>query len=213
MAQLMITLALALLMSSSVAAQQPRAVVQPIPDSVWTRMQGRSWRSSLPCPQRQELALLTVPYWDFTGHPQWGSLVVASSEARKVARAFQEIYESREFRIAKMRLIDDYNGDDDASMADNNTSGFNCRVVVGTRRLSKHARGLAIDINPIQNPYRDGRETAPPAGRMYDEPHERRGEITGLIRKGDVVTKAFARIGWSWGGDFRDTKDYQHFAR
>lgn len=212
-AHLMITLALALLAPTSVDAQQLRVVVQPIPDGVWSRMQGRSWRPNLRCPQRHELALLSIPFWDFAGNQQWGALVVASSEAGGVARAFQEIFDGRAFRIAKMRLVDDYDGNDDASMEDNNTSGFNCRAVVGTQRLSKHARGMAIDINPIQNPYLDGRETAPKAGRVHDEPHERKAGIVGLIRKGDVVTKAFARIGWSWGGDFRHAKDYQHFAR
>lgn len=142
-----------------------------------------------------------------------GFLIVARSVSSDVARAFQEIFDSGQFRIAKMRLIDDYNGNDDASMDDNNTSGFNCRTVVGTRRLSKHALGLAIDINPVQNPYLDARETAPRAGQLYDEPYERRAGIRGLIMKGDVVTNAFARIGWSWGGNFRNIKDYQHFAR
>lgn len=194
-------------------AQEIRTTVAPISDEVWARMQGRSWRAHLPCPRRDELALLSVPYWDFEGRPQTGSLIVARSAAADVARAFDEIFASGKFRIARMRLIDEYGGDDDASMADNNTNGFNCRTVVGSGGLSKHARGLAIDINPVQNPYREARETAPPAGRAYDEPHERRASVVGLITKGDVVTRAFARIGWSWGGDFKRSKDYQHFAR
>lgn len=208
-----IALAFALLGPPGAAAQPAGVSVQPIPDDVWRRMQGRSWHSHLPCPRREALALVSVPYWDFAGTQQRGALVVARSVAADVARAFLEIFESRQFKIARMRLIDEYDGSDDASMEDNNTSGFNCRAVAGTVRLSKHARGLAIDINPVQNPYRDRRETAPRAGRSYDEPHERKLGITGLIVKGDAVTKAFARIGWSWGGDFRHTKDYQHFAR
>lgn len=208
-----IALTLALLGSPGAAAQPAGASVQPIPESVWRRMQGRSWHSHMPCPRRESLALVTVPYRDFSGNQQWGSLIVARSVAADVARAFQEIYESRQFRIARMRLVDEYDGSDDASMEDNNTSGFNCRTVAGTGRLSKHARGLAIDINPVQNPFRDGRETVPRAGSLYDQPHERKPGIIGLIVNGDVVTKAFARIGWSWGGNFRYTKDYQHFAR
>ena len=194
------------------AAQQARATIEPIPDHVWRNMQGKSFRPGLPCPGREQLALLTIPYIDFNGRPQRGSLIVARAVARDVASAFDEIYASGQFRIAKMRLIDEYGGSDDASIEDNNTSGFNCRTVVGSRGLSKHALGLAIDINPVQNPYIDASGTAP-AGRAYDEPHERKPGITGLITKGDVVTRAFARIGWSWGGNFRKTKDYQHFAR
>ena len=211
--QIRLALLVGLLAAAFAEAQEIRTTASPIPDDVWARMQGRSWRAHLPCPRKDDLALLSVPYWDFDGRPQRGSLVVARSVAADVGRAFDEIFESRQFRIAKMRLIDEYGGDDDASMADNNTSGFNCRTVVGSGGLSKHARGLAVDINPVQNPYLDGTGTAPPAGRAYDEPHERKASVTGLIVKGDVVTRAFSRIGWSWGGDFRRTKDYQHFAR
>jgi hypothetical protein len=211
--RLAILLTFTVVFSAGAEAQQRHIAVYPIPDGVWTRMQGRSWHANLPCPPRDELSLLRVPYWDFHGNKQSGLLIVARSVAVDVARAFWEIFESSQFRIAKMRLIDEYDGSDEASMDDNNTSGFNCRAVAGGGGLSKHARGLAIDINPIQNPYRDARGTAPSAGKAYDEPRKRNPQITGLITKGDVVTKAFARIGWSWGGDFRHIKDYQHFAR
>ncbi|MFN3891168.1 MAG: M15 family metallopeptidase [Beijerinckiaceae bacterium] len=138
---------------------------------------------------------------------------MARSVAAEVASAMQEIFDSGQFRIARMQLIDDFGGSDDASMEANNTSAFNCRLVEGSGGLSKHARGLAIDINPVQNPYRDRTGTYPPAGRAFDEPHERKPGIPGLITRGDVVTRAFARIGWSWGANFRNSKDYQHFAR
>lgn len=212
-ARTVIALSLILAAPPVAVAQPARALAGPIPDAVWSRMQGRSWRPDLPCARREALALLRVPYWDFAGRPQWGSLIVARAVAKDVAQAFRDIFDSRRFRIAKMRLIDDYDGSDDASMDDNNTSAFNCRRVAGGGGLSKHALGLAIDINPVQNPYRDSRETAPRAGRAYDEPRERKPGTIGLITRGDVVTRAFARIGWSWGGDFRRSKDYQHFAR
>ncbi len=201
------------LCAGGAVAQQARVAIEAIPDQVWRNMQGKSWRADLPCPGRADLALLTIPYRDFLGEQRSGSLIVARSVARDVASAFQEIFDSGRFRIAKMRLIDEYGGSDDASIDDNNTSAFNCRTVVGSRRLSKHALGLAVDINPVQNPYIDASGTAPRAGRAYDEAHERKAGITGLITRGDVVTRAFARIGWSWGGNFRNTKDYQHFAR
>lgn len=197
--------------SSAVLAQQ--AVIEPIPDALWREMSGKSWHPHLPCPSRGELVLLKVPYWDFGGRQQTGSLIVAKSAARDIASVFEEIFASREFRFARIVPIDRYNGSDDASMTDNNTSAFNCRKVEGGQGMSKHARGLAIDINPVQNPYRDAKGTYPKSGTPYDEPRERRPGITGLIVRGDVVTRAFARIGWSWGGDFKYSKDYQHFAK
>lgn len=192
-------------------AQNPRAHYGPIPDDVWRYMQGRSWRAELPCAQREELVLMQVPYRDFDGVTQRGELVVAQKVAAQVAAIFDEIYNSGKFRIYQMRLIDDFEGNDDRSIAANNTSGFNCRTT-DHGALSKHALGLAIDINPVQNPYREGAVTAPEAGKAYDEPQERHVGVTGIILEGGVVTRAFARRGWSWGGRWRHTVDYQHFS-
>jgi hypothetical protein len=194
-------------------AQNAGSTIEPIPLTVWRAMNGKSWHADLPCPSREGLVLLKVPYWDFDGIHRRGELIVARSEARNLAKVFDTIFASRQFRFAKIRLIDHYNGSDDASMADNNTSAFNCRKVEGGQGMSKHARGLAIDINPIQNPYRDSKGTYPPAGVRYGIPAERRPGITGLIVQGDIVSRAFADIGWSWGGNFKYIKDYQHFAK
>ncbi len=203
-------IALALCGSGAVAQQ---TIVEPVPDAAWRNMNGKSWHAHLPCPSREELALLKVPYWDFNGVARTGELIVGRSAAHDVAKVFDTIFASRQFRFAKIRLIDHYNGSDDASMADNNTSAFNCRKVEGSQGMSKHARGLAIDINPIQNPYRDAKGTYPRAGTRYGIPAERKPGITGLIVEGDIVTRAFAGIGWSWGGHFKSIKDYQHFAK
>jgi len=183
----------------------------PIPDAVWAYMQGRSWRAELPCPRRDELVLLRVPYLDFDGNAQTGALVVARSAAKAVAAAFQQIYDSGRFRIYRMSLIDEFGGDDARSMAANNTSAFNCRTT-DRGAMSRHAYGMAVDINPVQNPYREGNLTEPEAGRAYDAPEKRRGDIVGLIVDGDVVTRAFARQGWRWGGHWKRSVDYQHFS-
>jgi hypothetical protein len=203
----------ALAMSASFAtqAQTPQASYGPIPDHVWSYMQGRSWRPDLPCAQRGDLVLMRIPYRNFHGETQTGEMVVARKVAAQVAEIFAEIYRSGKFRIFQMRLIDDFDADDDKSIAANNTSGFNCRLT-DHGGLSKHALGLAIDINPVQNPYREGSSTAPEAGRAYDQPDERRSDILGIITEGDVVTRAFARRGWSWGGRWKHTVDYQHFS-
>jgi hypothetical protein len=198
-------------LSPSLRADDARVIIAPISDDLWRYMQGRSWRPDLPCPARGELALLRIPYFDFEGTPQLGAMIVAKIVAPKVAAAFQEIYASKKFRIHRMSLIDEFQGDDDRSMAANNTSAFNCRT---TDRgvMSRHAFGMAVDINPVQNPYREGGVTSPVAGRAYDDPSRRRGGVVGLIVDGDVVTRAFARQGWSWGGRWKRSVDYQHFS-
>ena len=174
-------------------------------------MQGRSWRAELPCPGREQLVLLKVPYLDFDGNSQTGSLIVARSAAKAVAAAFQEIYDSGKFQIYRISLIDEFDGDDARSMAANNTSAFNCRTT-DRGAMSRHAYGMAVDINPVQNPYREGNLTEPEAGRAYDETRERRSDIVGIIFDGDVVTRAFARQGWCWGGRWKRSVDYQHFS-
>ncbi len=200
-----------LLADAGANARGAKVSAEPIPDATWAYMQGRSWRAELPCPGRDQLVLLRVPYLDFDGNARTGALIVARSAAKAVASAFQEIYDSGKFRIYRMSLIDDFGGDDARSMAANNTSAFNCRTT-DRGAMSRHAYGMAVDINPVQNPYREGNLTEPEAGRAYDEPSERRSDIVGIIVDGDVVTRAFARQGWRWGGRWKRTVDYQHFS-
>ena len=186
---------------------------EPIPDAVWQAMQGRSWHANLPCPARGELVLLTVPYIGFDGRSKSGQLIVAKAHASAIAKTFDNIFAARSLRIERMELIDKYGGDDDASMAANNTSAFNCRYVGGTTTLSAHALGIAIDINPVQNPYVKGARTYPPAGKSFDEPSERKPDVMGIILKDDAVVHAFKHEGWKWGGDWSSPKDYQHFSQ
>ena len=204
-------LAFGLLLAGEAGAEKAKATYGPIPDAIWSNMQGKSWHAELPCPQRSELALLRIPFVDFQGRTQIGSLIVAKSVAPKVAAAFQEIYDSGRFRIYRMALIDDFQGDDDKSMEANNTSAFNCRTT-DRGAMSRHAMGMAVDINPVQNPYREGNLTSPEAGRAYDQPFKRRADVVGIILDGGIVTRAFARQGWRWGGNWKNTVDYQHFS-
>jgi hypothetical protein len=207
---------LGLLQATAAGAEPIAARHEPIPDQVWEEMQGSSWHSNRGCPARESLALLTVPYRDFAGETRLGRLVFTKRVANQVASIFTEIFESQKFRIERMELVDKFRGDDDASMAANNTSAFNCRFVAGTTALSAHALGIAIDINPEQNPFVKGAVTAPPKGKAFDRPSkrqsaQRRGQ-PGIIMPGDVVVKAFKRQGWKWGGDWSSKKDYQHFS-
>ncbi|WP_262298295.1 M15 family metallopeptidase [Microvirga sesbaniae] len=192
---------------------------EPIPDSVWAEMQGKSWHEGIGCPARAELVLLTVPYHDFQGEPQLGHLIVAEKVAADVAAVFQEIYDSNSFRIERMDLIDRYGGDDDQSMAANNTSAFNCRPVTAGLKPIAHMQAIAVDINPVQNPYVIGDPrspmsvTKPEAGRPYNHPEKRSGDVIGIIVPRSVVTEAFKKRQWRWGGDRSEIVDYKHFSQ
>jgi hypothetical protein len=181
----------------------------PLPPEVRAEMIGRSWHDAPGCPRFEELALVRVPHWDFAGGVARGELVVAAEVAADVLRVFARLYEAR-FPIARMTRIDAFGGDDDASMGANNTSAFNFRRIAGSDLLSQHALGVAVDVNPVQNPMLKDGGIYPPAGRAYlDRADARPGMIT---RPGPVVA-AFEAIGWIWGGDWEDLKDYHHFAR
>jgi hypothetical protein len=205
--------AVALLLShTAVRAQDVKTTRQAIPDAVWQRMQGSSWHADLDCPARETLVLLTITYRDFEGRLQTGDMIVHADVASDVMAIFDGILQTG-FRIHSIRLVDDFGGDDNRSMLANNTSGFNCRMVPFGANLSAHATGRAIDINPVQNPYVRGKRTLPPSGEIYDQPAERRNAgVVGLITDESPVVRIFRRHGWIWGGNWRNSKDYQHFS-
>ena len=122
---------------------------------------------------------------------------------------FEVLYNAK-FPIEKMVLIDDYDGDDNLSMADDNTSAFNYRNVPGTSTLSNHSYGVAIDINPLVNPYVRENDVMPPEGQDFLDREDVR---PGMIIQGDVVYDSFISRGWTWGGDWETVKDYQHFEK
>jgi D-alanyl-D-alanine carboxypeptidase len=165
------------------------------------------------CPARlSDLRLVRLSYVGFDGAAHRGELVVHEDHARAVVRVFATAYDAR-WSIRRMRLVDVYRGDDDRSMAANNTSAYNCRRVAGTDHWSAHAYGAAIDINPVQNPYVIRRSVAPEAGQRYAGIDRSRNARVppGVIREGDLMVRAFNRIGWRWGGDWSGSPDYQHF--
>jgi hypothetical protein len=157
-----------------------------------------------------DLRLVRVPYLGFDGVRRRGELVVHRDVAADVGRTFVRLADQG-FAIRRMVRVDRYDGSDDASMAADNTSGFNCRKVVGgSGGWSQHAYGRAVDINPRENPYVYDGKVAPPEG----EPYVRRSPLRkGMIGANGAVVRAFRNIGWGWGGDFRNSKDYQHFSR
>jgi hypothetical protein len=187
------------------------ARITPITPALERRMR---WSHRPGCPVRLgDLRYLRVSYVGFDGAPHTGELVVHEDVAEDVVSVFDRMYAAR-WPVARMRLVDTYRGDDDRSMAANNTSAYNCRRVAGSSSWSEHAFGKAIDINPVQNPYVRSGSVDPPAGRPYADIDRSVGARTahGVVREGDVVVRAFAEVGWEWGGHWTTSKDYQHFS-
>ena len=154
-----------------------------------------------------ELSLLKLSYINMKGETKIGELVVDKNLSEEVVDIFEEIYNCK-FPIEKMITIDYYNCNDDKSMEDNNTSAFNYRTVSGSRKLSDHSFGRAIDINPLLNPYIRRSKVQPENGRKYTD---RENHVEGMIQKNDCVVQEFKSRGWQWGGDWKYSKDYQHF--
>ena len=148
------------------------------------------------------MAVAEIPYWGFDGKEHVGQLVVRRDLVPEVKAIFSEI-RAVKFPIAKMVPISKYRGDDEASMADNNTSGFNYRKIKGSRRLSNHAFGKAIDINPLINPFVSKHRST----SKYDP------KARGALTAESPVVRIFKRHGWSWGGEWKRVKDYQHFEK
>lgn len=159
-----------------------------------------------------DLRHLTVTHVGFDGQAHRGELVVNADVADDVVDVFAALYAER-FPIQRMLLIDEYGGDDDRSMAANNTSGYNCRRVAGSDSWSNHAYGRAVDINPVQNPYVVGGVARPPSAGPFVgvDRSEAAAVEPGVIRENDVVRREFERIGWEWGG-FYPEPDFQHFS-
>ncbi len=160
-----------------------------------------------------DLRYLRMRYVGFDHRAHLGEMVVHADHALAITRAFGELYAAR-WPIRRMRLVDDYRGDDDRSMAADNTSAYNCRRVAGSDAWSAHAYGTAVDVNPVQNPYLEGASVHPPAGRRFValDRSGRAAVPTGTILERGVVVRAFARIGWGWGGAWTTSPDYQHFS-
>ena len=168
---------------------------------------GSSWRPGCPVAPA-ELVLLRLTHVGFDGRPRTGELVVARDVAEEVSGVFGTMY-AEQFPVRRMVTVDRFGSDDDASMAFDNTSAFNCRQVTGGTRFSEHSYGTAIDVNPRENPYVTSSRVLPPEGREYLDRSDVR---PGMVVEGDVVVRSFDALGWGWGGRYRSLKDYQHFS-
>lgn len=193
--------------ATATAAPEPRfsATVLPVR---WVDVRF-SYRDGCPVIPAQ-LRRVRLSYWGFDHRAHLGTLIVHRRVAHDVAAVFRRLYATR-FPIRRMLPVSAYRGSDEASMAADNTSAFNCRRAAGssTGRWSMHAYGEAIDINPVENPYVLRGHARPPAGQRYVD---RTRPRPGTAMPGGVVVRAFASVGWKWGGRWTATPDYQHFS-
>jgi D-alanyl-D-alanine carboxypeptidase len=183
-----------------------RSSVRPIGAAVRARM-GTTWRPGCPV-GLADLRYVTVSFRGFDGRAHTGELVVHERVAAGIVAAFARLYRAR-FPIEEMRLV---TGADLAARPTgdgNNTAAFVCRTARKQARWSAHAYGLAVDVNPFQNPYRRGDLVLPELAGAYLDRGDRR---PGMIRPGDAVTAAFAAQGWTWGGTWRSPRDFMHFS-
>ncbi len=168
-----------------------------------------SWHRGCPVAAAQ-LRRLRISYWGFDRRAHTGALVVNTRAVRSLTRVFSQLYSVR-FAIRRVRPIDAYGGSDERSLDADNTAAFNCRyaVAAGPKRWSVHAYGLAVDVDPVENPYVEGGRVHPRSGRAYlDRSRVRRG----MAVRGRVLVRAFASVGWQWGGRWAGSPDYQHFS-
>lgn len=168
-----------------------------------------SWHPGCPVPPAQ-LRRLRVAYWGFDGRAHTGALVVNADAVSDLVHVFARLYAAR-FPIRRMRPIDAYHGRDEPSLDADNTAAFNCRYAVapGAKRWSVHAFGRAIDVNPVENPYLEGGRVHPRRGHGFLDRSRRR---PGMAVRGGLLVRAFAGVGWAWGGRWAGSPDYQHFS-
>lgn len=186
--------------------------ISEIPDDIFAKMQGKSYKADCTVP-REDLRYLHVLHMGFDGQIKEGELVVNKAIAEDVLAIFKQLYEA-EYPIEKVRLVDEYDADDEASMSDNNSSAFNFRFISHTTTISKHGLGMAVDINTLYNPY-----VKTVNGKLSIEPAnaeayvDRSGDFPHKIDHDDLCYKLFTRYGFTWGGDWEHSKDYQHFEK
>ena len=184
---------------------------EKIPDGVWQRMQGKTYKDN-PYIGRGDLRHIRALHWDYDQKSHIGEMIVNKQIADVVVGILRKLYDAK-YPIQRMVLPDVYDADDETQMRDNNSSSFCYRAIAGTTKLSKHARGLAIDINTLYNPYYKDRAD----GTRYVQPAtatkfcNRDWAFPYKIDESDLCYKLFTEAGFEWGGTWTSCKDYQHF--
>jgi hypothetical protein len=149
-----------------------------------------------------------IAFWGFDARRHTGELLLNQDAVRAITDAFEQLYAAK-YPIEEMRITRADELDAEPTGDGNNTSAFTCKPLRGSTTWSEHAKGRAIDVNPFDNPYRQGDVLIPELASAYAD---RSRQAAGMIHPGDPVTRAFASVGWGWGGDWRHSKDYMHFS-
>ena len=183
----------------------------PLSGEILAHTRSRNWHPGCPV-ALSDLRVLTVSYHTFDGSVKTGPLVVNASVADDVLSVFRRLFRAG-FQIKHIALAGKWHPHPrpgEYTSTKSITAAFNCRPVTHGTSLSQHSYGWAIDINPVQNPYigTDGKVLQKAAKAYID----RSQQLPGMIHAGDVVVRAFAKIGWGWGGDWHSLKDYMHFS-
>lgn len=184
---------------------------EPIPDGVWQRMQGKTYKEN-PYIGRDDLRHIRALHWDYDNQMHVGEMIVNKEIADRVVSILRQLFDAK-YPIQRMLLPDVYDADDETQMRDNNSSSFCYRAIAGSSKLSKHARGLAIDINTLYNPYYKGRDD----GTRFIQPAtaadycDRTWDFPYKIDHDDLCFRLFTEAGFEWGGDWTSCKDFQHF--
>lgn len=184
--------------------------VLEISDELFERMSGKTYKAGCTV-SRDDLRYVRVLHANAAGEVLTGELVVNVAIADEMCEIFRELYDAR-YPIERIRLADDYDGVDEASMEDNNSSAFNFRPIEGSGSPSRHGVGMAVDINTLYNPYyrfSDG-TVLPVTGAPY---LDRSQEFPYKIAVGDLCYRLFTEHGYTWGGHWNSVKDYQHFEK
>ena len=182
----------------------------PIIDSNITLSQ--ALRKFAPPEIKEKQGLVEVLYYSFDGKIHKGQIIIDKRLAEDIREVFMVALNDKfpinsVIPISHNRFFNNGNwNDDNQSMLANNTSGFNYRMVTAGKKLSNHAYGFAVDINPVQNPYIK-KDVVLPKGAVYDI------KAPGTLTPESSVVKAFKRLGWTWGGEWNSLKDYQHFEK
>lgn len=185
----------------------------PISDAVFGRIYGNSYKKDCRV-LRSSLRYLHLLHYTEDGRIKLGEMICHKDIADDLTDIFRKLFEAK-YPIENMQLIDNYGADDIRSMEHNNTTCFNHRTVAGSKKLSNHSLGKAVDINPLYNPYvkrrQDGTyKVSPEKGRKYAD---RTKTFKYKIDRNDLAYRLFKQHGFRWGGDYRSLKDYQHFEK
>lgn len=188
-------------------------VAEEISDKVFKRMWKKSYKQNCTV-SRKDLRYIKVLHYNLEGKIQLGEMVCHKAIVKDLLEIFRKLYEAK-YPIERMVLIDNYDAIDEQSMEANNSSCFNFRYVTGSKKLSAHSKGRAVDINPLYNPYvkrRKNRPTKiePSTGKQYTN---RSKHFKYKIDHNDLCYKLFKSHGFVWGGDWRSVKDYHHFEK